>query len=121
MASLWLDRPTVPEHTLPVRTLPADQHCEVAIVGAGLTGLTLAVLLARAGVSVVVVEAACVGAGTTGHTTAKISLLQGTRLSTIAAKHPPRRCGTTSRRTARGRRGCCTTARSTTCVQTGRP
>ena len=88
MASLWLDRPTVPEHTLPVRTLPADQHCEVAIVGAGLTGLTLAVLLARAGVSVVVVEAAYVGAGTTGHTTAKISLLQGTRLSTIAAKHP---------------------------------
>ena len=42
-----------------------------------ISGLTL---------GVVVVEAAYVGAGTTGHTTAKISLLQGTRLSTIAAK-----------------------------------
>ena len=36
----------------------------------------------------VVLEAARVGAGTTGRSTAKISLLQGTRLSQISSKHP---------------------------------
>lgn len=59
-----------------------------AVVGAGLTGLTTAVLLARAGVSVAVLEGRTVSAGTTGASTAKISLLQGTRLSTIGQRQP---------------------------------
>jgi len=46
------------------------------------------VLFARAGRSVAVLEGREVGAGTTGNTTAKVSLLQGTRLSQLAAKHP---------------------------------
>lgn len=58
------------------------------MVGAGLTGLVTSLLLARAGLSVAVVEGRRIGSGTTGNTTAKISLLQGTRLSTLAAKNP---------------------------------
>ncbi len=46
-----------------------------------------AVLLARAGREVLVLEARTVGAGTTGNTTAKISLLQGTHMTKILAKH----------------------------------
>jgi glycine/D-amino acid oxidase-like deaminating enzyme/nitrite reductase/ring-hydroxylating ferredoxin subunit len=53
------------------------------IVGAGVTGLVTALLLARSGRAVVVIEARDVGAVTTGNTTGKVSLLQGTRLSHI--------------------------------------
>ena len=59
------------------------------MVGAGITGLVTAVLLARTGKSVLVLEARTAGAVTTGNTTGKISLLQGTNLSTIVARHGP--------------------------------
>ncbi len=49
--------------------------------------MVTAVLVARAGASVAVLEARHLGAVTTGHTTGKVSLLQGTRLSTIARRH----------------------------------
>jgi glycine/D-amino acid oxidase-like deaminating enzyme len=62
---------------------------DVVVVGAGITGLVTAVLLARAGKSVLVLEARTAGAVTTGNTTGKISLLQGTNLSTIVARHGP--------------------------------
>lgn len=79
MTSLWLDgSPAVGSDPL-----PHDHDVEDLVVGAGLTGLTTALLLARAGRRVAVVEARYVGAGTTGNTTAKLSLLQGTRLSQI--------------------------------------
>ena len=85
MTSLWLadraNRPT-PANAL----LEADRHADVVVVGAGLTGLVTAVLLARAGKSVLVLEALFTGAGATGNTTAKISLLQGTKMSKIVAK-----------------------------------
>lgn len=78
MTSLWLDRPR------PTRpTLDDDVACDVAVVGAGVTGLVTALLLARAGRSVVLLEARTAGAATTGNTTAKVSLLQGTKLSRI--------------------------------------
>ena len=48
---------------------PADDlRCGVCVVGAGLTGLTLALELARGGEDVVVLEANAVGGGTTGGT-----------------------------------------------------
>ncbi|TGN62814.1 FAD-dependent oxidoreductase [Nocardioides eburneiflavus] len=80
MTSLWLDgADTVPDDDLPAPGAPLD----VVVVGAGLTGLTTTLLLARAGLRVACVEARHVGAVTTGHTTGKVSLLQGTHLSRI--------------------------------------
>jgi glycine/D-amino acid oxidase-like deaminating enzyme len=86
MTSLWLaDRPTTPltSHT----GLSGELSAEVVVVGAGITGLITAVLLARAGKDVLVLEGQTVGAGATGNTTGKISLLQGTKLSRIVSKH----------------------------------
>jgi glycine/D-amino acid oxidase-like deaminating enzyme/nitrite reductase/ring-hydroxylating ferredoxin subunit len=60
-----------------------DATWDVVVVGAGLTGITTALLVARAGRSVLVLEARELGAGTTGASTAKVSLLQGTTLSTV--------------------------------------
>jgi glycine/D-amino acid oxidase-like deaminating enzyme len=79
MTSLWLDR------AQPVAddALDPDRPLDDLVVGAGLTGLVTALLLARAGRQVAVVEARTVGAVATGNTTAKLSLLQGTRLSRV--------------------------------------
>lgn len=86
MTSLWLadriDRPLPPKPLV-----EADRSADVAIVGAGITGLVTAVLLARAGKDVLVLEAQSAGMGATGNTTAKISLLQRTKLSKIVGKH----------------------------------
>ena len=83
LASVWFDLPP----TIETDEFDRDAHYDVAVVGAGLTGLATALLLARAGRRVAVLEARSVGAVTTGHSTAKVTLLQGTRLSTIVANH----------------------------------
>ena len=75
MRSLWLDRTLTPVND------PLPEAVDDLVVGAGLTGLTSALLLARSGRRVAVVEARHVGAVATGNTTAKLSLLQGTKLS----------------------------------------
>ena len=64
-----------------------DAAVDDLVVGAGLTGMLTALLLARAGRKVAVVEARSAGAVTTGNTTAKLSLLQGSHLSSIRRYH----------------------------------
>jgi glycine/D-amino acid oxidase-like deaminating enzyme len=67
--------------------LDGPTTAEVVVAGAGIAGLTTAVLLARAGVDVAVVDAAPLGSGTTGGTTAKVTALQGRRCSSIRRDH----------------------------------
>ncbi|MDZ5620202.1 FAD-dependent oxidoreductase [Nocardioides sp. HM23] len=84
MTPLWLDRPRA---THPTLTAPASY--DVVVVGAGIVGILTGLLMARSGRRVAVLEARQVGDGTTGHTTAKVSLLQGTRLSRILRTNGP--------------------------------
>ncbi len=86
-SSLWHDRDPFHRHT---DLDGAGDTFDDVVVGAGLTGLTTGLLLARAGRRVVVVEARERGAVTTGHTTAKVSLLQGTKLSRMGRHHTRR-------------------------------
>jgi glycine/D-amino acid oxidase-like deaminating enzyme/nitrite reductase/ring-hydroxylating ferredoxin subunit len=84
LTSVWRDRHPRPESVGP----EVSGEWDVVVVGAGITGLTTAALLSRAGKSVLVVEARRVGSGTTGGSTAKVSLLQGTHYSRISRRHP---------------------------------
>lgn len=86
MTSLWLaDRAEQPWTASQLDEGP--RSADVIVVGAGITGLTTAVLLARAGKHVLLLEARTVGACATGNTTAKISLLQGGQLSKVLPRH----------------------------------
>lgn len=57
--------------------LKEDKFVDVAIIGAGITGITAAYLLAKEGVKVAILEAGGVLNGTTGHTTAKVTAQHG--------------------------------------------
>jgi len=81
--SLWQDM-AEPVHTDP---FPEHGRFDVVVVGAGLTGLACAAMLARPGLSVAVLEARSIGDVTTGRSTGKVSLLQGGVLSGIRRSH----------------------------------
>jgi glycine/D-amino acid oxidase-like deaminating enzyme/nitrite reductase/ring-hydroxylating ferredoxin subunit len=77
--SLWVA--TTPGTSYP--RLSGNHDADVVVVGAGITGLTTALLLAQGGASVVVVEAHRVGTGTTGYTTAKVTSLHSVIYSSL--------------------------------------
>lgn len=59
-------------------TLPSSTDAfDVAVIGGGITGLTTALLLKRAGYKVALVEAGRIATGATGYTTAKVTSLHG--------------------------------------------
>ncbi|HYF28090.1 MAG TPA: FAD-binding oxidoreductase, partial [Baekduia sp.] len=74
--SLWMAETA--QRELSCAPLREDLEADVCVVGAGFTGLTAALELARAGRQVCVVDAHAVGAGVSGHTTAKVAALHGT-------------------------------------------
>ncbi len=67
--SYWLQTAPGPDHP----ALDADIDVGVAVVGAGIAGLSTAHALARAGRRVAVLEAGRAAAGVTGYTTAKLT------------------------------------------------
>jgi glycine/D-amino acid oxidase-like deaminating enzyme/nitrite reductase/ring-hydroxylating ferredoxin subunit len=70
-------------------SLAQDLLIEVAVVGAGLTGLTAALRLAEAGKRVAVLEARTVGGGVTGGTTAHLTEAVDTRYHELEASFGP--------------------------------
>lgn len=114
MESLWLaTAPPIPSDPF----IPSEEY-DVVVAGAGLTGLTAALLLAQRGQKVAVLEARQVGAVTSGNTTAKVSLLQGLQLSGIASHQGLMPSAITSTPTGRARNGCWSSAAATAWTMT---
>jgi glycine/D-amino acid oxidase-like deaminating enzyme/nitrite reductase/ring-hydroxylating ferredoxin subunit len=67
--SLW--ESTNPQHDLP--PLSGDATADVAVVGAGIAGMSVAYHLAKAGKSVIVLDDNAIGGGETGQTTAHLT------------------------------------------------
>jgi len=69
--SFWIE--TAPETSYPL--MPGNLETDVAVVGGGIAGITVAVLLKQAGYTVAVIEGDRICRGVTGHTTAKVTAL----------------------------------------------
>src|SRR5688500_656440 len=81
--SLWID--TTPQTNFPVLT--EEISCDTVIIGAGIVGVTCALLLQRAGLQVALIERKKVSEKTTGKTTAKVTALQSTIYQELIAEH----------------------------------
>lgn len=79
--------PTWSTSTTSYPPLGQDRRADVVVIGAGIAGLTAALLLVQAGKEVVVLEGRSVGSGTSGRTTAKASVLQGARYQVLEDLH----------------------------------
>ncbi|MGF1523270.1 MAG: FAD-dependent oxidoreductase [Leptolyngbyaceae cyanobacterium] len=64
-------------------SLTQDLQADVVIIGAGLAGMTAAMLLKKAGKAVIVLEAESVGEGASGHTTAKVTSLHQLKYASL--------------------------------------
>lgn len=72
-SSLWRDTVHLPAF----RPLQENRKTNTLVVGAGITGITAAYLLAKNGVPVTLIDASTVASGTSGYTTAKITAQHG--------------------------------------------
>ncbi len=81
-ASIW--QGTAGETVFP--PLQGRVAADVAIIGGGITGVTLAMLLAEAGRSVVLVEARRIGEGSTGNSTGNLYEVLSEQLYTIGER-----------------------------------
>jgi glycine/D-amino acid oxidase-like deaminating enzyme/nitrite reductase/ring-hydroxylating ferredoxin subunit len=74
MSSVWIDtgpaQPELPE-------LDGHVRADVAVIGAGIVGVTTALLLQEQGAHVVLLDGDRIGCGVTGYTTAKVSSQHG--------------------------------------------
>ncbi|HTU99538.1 MAG TPA: FAD-binding oxidoreductase, partial [Luteitalea sp.] len=75
----WTTSGTFPQFA----RLSENATTDVVVVGAGVTGLTTAYLLAKAGKKVVVLERERCACADTGHTTAHLTMVTDTRLSEL--------------------------------------
>jgi glycine/D-amino acid oxidase-like deaminating enzyme/nitrite reductase/ring-hydroxylating ferredoxin subunit len=82
--------------------LEGPRDVDVAVVGAGITGLATAVLAAEAGLDVAVLEARSLASGTTGGTTGKATVQNGTRLSQLRDRFGDEGAATYARVSLRG-------------------
>jgi glycine/D-amino acid oxidase-like deaminating enzyme/nitrite reductase/ring-hydroxylating ferredoxin subunit len=81
--SYWVDSAPTPSFT----PLASDVSTDVCVIGAGIVGITTALLLKRAGKKVVLLETDGVGRGTTGYTTAKVTSGHSVIYSELEKKH----------------------------------
>jgi glycine/D-amino acid oxidase-like deaminating enzyme/nitrite reductase/ring-hydroxylating ferredoxin subunit len=82
LASLWMDTAASPGYP----ALARDVSVDVAVIGAGITGVTAALLMKQAGATVALLEARSVCSGTTGYTTAKVTSLHQLVYSELSSK-----------------------------------
>src|ERR1044072_6880328 len=86
MESPWFDNL---RHPLRFNSLDQNISADVAIIGAGIAGVTTAYLLSRSGKSVAIIEDGYIGSGETGRTTAHITHALDDRYYNIEKKHGP--------------------------------
>src|SRR6187401_2610387 len=83
--SLWIDT----SQRFTADPLTRDESADVCVAGAGIAGLSTAYLLAREGLSVVVVDAGQVGGGETAVTTAHLSSVMDDTFKEMLRLHGP--------------------------------
>ena len=71
----------------PPRPLTGSQTAEVCVIGAGIAGLTTALLLAKEGRDVVLLEDGTIGSGETGRTTAHLTAALDDRYEVLEKLH----------------------------------